>query len=524
MCSAQKPARSYDDVPARLLESFFELTNTPVALLDRQLRFVRVNPAYAQAAGRRAEEFPGRPYVQLHPHARDQKLLEGARCARTICHFAARPLDDSEGATYWDWTLVPLLDGAGEVEPLMLTMRDVTEQVRAEQKLRWSNAELQQRAAQLRRLALKLAQAEEHERRRLAESLHDNLQQLLVVAKLRADLLDGRVTDEGTREALRGLRELLAETIEASRAMAHELCPPILHEAGLPAALEWLARRMEHKHGLAVELTAEPLADPPRDDLRGFLFQATRELLLNVVKHARVRQAAVRLERTGEGGIRISVQDDGVGFVPEADTDGGEGGFGLLHIRERLEFLGGLLDVRSACGKGTRVRLTVGPGLEPRAALAVPLAATAEGLAADGLGPAAANVSADKIRVLLADDHEVMREGLAALLKEQPDVEIVAEASDGPTAVALAGQTRPDVIIMDVSMPGMSGVEATRLITAQWPGVRVVGLSMHDRADMANKMLHAGAVAYLSKGGPADQLLAELRKAAPAPHRPMPQA
>ena len=103
---------------------------------------------------------------------------------------------------------------------------------------------------------------------------------------------------------------------------------------------------------------------------------------------------------------------------------------------------------------------------------------------------------------------------MASLLGDQPDVEVVAEASDGEAAVDLALRTRPDVIIMDVTMPRLNGIEATRKITAILPEVRVIGLSMHEEADMAEAMRRAGAVEYFPKDGLAEQLIAAIRQTA----------
>ncbi len=104
-----------------------------------------------------------------------------------------------------------------------------------------------------------------------------------------------------------------------------------------------------------------------------------------------------------------------------------------------------------------------------------------------------------------------MREGLAVLLKFEPDIEIVGEAEDGAQAVALAEDLQPDVITMDVSLPGMSGIEATRAIAAKVPGARIIGLSMHLDGGVADAMREAGAVDYLTKGGPSEDLLAAIR-------------
>jgi len=117
-----------------------------------------------------------------------------------------------------------------------------------------------------------------------------------------------------------------------------------------------------------------------------------------------------------------------------------------------------------------------------------------------------------KIRVLLADDHAILRRGLATLLADEPDMEVVAEAADGQQAVLLAKQVVPDVILMDVTMPRLNGIEATRRITAELPGICVIGLSMHDEADMAAMMRRAGAREYLTKDVSAESLIQAIRQ------------
>lgn len=116
------------------------------------------------------------------------------------------------------------------------------------------------------------------------------------------------------------------------------------------------------------------------------------------------------------------------------------------------------------------------------------------------------------IRILLADDHAVMRQGLAASLSQEPDIVIVGEAVDGKMAVERAKSLQPDVILMDISMPHLGGIEATREIHLQLPNVRVIALSMFEEDDFAHAMLEAGAVAYLSKSCSMEALTSTIRR------------
>lgn len=141
-----------------------------------------------------------------------------------------------------------------------------------------------------------------------------------------------------------------------------------------------------------------------------------------------------------------------------------------------------------------------------------------------GVAPASQPDRADEdpspIRVLVADDHEILRKGLVDLLSEQPEIEVVGAAGDGQAAVDLALQTQPDVVIMDVTMPRLNGIEATRKIVERLPEVRVIGLSMHERQDMATAMREAGAVAYFMKSGAAEEMISAILDSPKASRRP----
>jgi two-component system response regulator NreC len=113
----------------------------------------------------------------------------------------------------------------------------------------------------------------------------------------------------------------------------------------------------------------------------------------------------------------------------------------------------------------------------------------------------------DKIRVVLADDHRMMREGIRAMLERRSDIQVVGEAADGREAVRLASQLCPDVVVMDVSMPLLNGIEATRHIRRDCPDVRVLILTVHESQEYVAQLLAAGASGYIIKKAGGDELL-----------------
>jgi DNA-binding NarL/FixJ family response regulator len=125
----------------------------------------------------------------------------------------------------------------------------------------------------------------------------------------------------------------------------------------------------------------------------------------------------------------------------------------------------------------------------------------------------------NRIRVLLADDHVLVRHGIMILLNEEPDIEVIATANNGEEAVELARLHRPDVILMDMSMPKLSGIEATRIVCRETPGVCIIGLSMFDDVETTQAMLAAGASSYVIKSGPPGDLISAIRRGLLASNR-----
>jgi PAS domain S-box-containing protein len=388
---------------------------------------------------------------------------------------------------------------------------------------------LELKATQLRALAGEIVRTEQRERKRIAQILHDQIQQLLVATLYGLEgMHDAPPAAEHGQQVAR-LSELVRECITMSRSLMSELSNPSFSERDLCIALGWLGAWMKEKHGLEVEVRCAESITADAEETRVTLLQSVRELLFNVVKHAGVRRAGVELLRGPNGSICVAVSDEGTGFDAKNVRAPGPvlGGFGLFSIQERLDIIGGGMRIESAAGRGSRVTVWVPPdpsvsaspgGRRPEdetAALPASAhapAAAAERQAAPRPHPARRG-KGSRIRVVLVDDHAVVREGIALQLRQQPDIEIVGEASDGAAALELVRVLNPDVVTMDVNMPGMNGVDAARAIHAEHPRTRIIGLSMSDESEQGNAMRSAGAARYLSKSASLDTLLEAIRDA-----------
>lgn len=205
---------------------------------------------------------------------------------------------------------------------------------------------------QLRSLASRLSLIEEQERRQIATALHDQVGQTLAVLKIKLAAL--RLQADGTQlaESLDTVRELCDQAISFTRSLTFDLSPPVLYQLGLEAAVEWLVEKHSDMHGITVEHSNDDQPKPLSEDIRVFLFQAVRELLVNTAKHAGAKKVGVSMRREGRN-ILILVEDDGDGFDPEK-MERSEG-FGLFNIRERLNSVGGGLLIESIAGNGSRV-------------------------------------------------------------------------------------------------------------------------------------------------------------------------
>ncbi len=390
--------------------------------------------------------------------------------------------------------------------------------VELEQAVNEKTAELQQSQERLRTLATELNLAEQRERKRLATELHDHLQQMLVVGKIAIG--QGKRVAVGIPACERAFQRvdgILSDALTYSRTLVAELCPPVLHEHGLVAGLKWLAEYMKHRQEQTVTVIApedHELHLP--EDQRVLLFQSIRELLINAAKHAGTGEATIVITERADQ-IQIEVRDRGQGFdlaaaaaaaAAETPHDGISSKFGLFSIQERMRAIGGSFEIQSSPGQGTTAMLMLPLEKKPVG----PLHAS-ESVDKDAAPLALAHSRGPCIRVLLVDDHLMVRQGLRAILDAYADIELVAEAGDGEEAVRLVGQWRPDVVVMDISMPRMNGIDATMQIKLRYPEMIVIGLSVNAAGENQEAMERAGAVRLITKEAAVEELYGTIKEA-----------
>ena len=334
--------------------TIFEGATIGFALVDRDGRIIESNPALQTLLGLSQEELRCQLFTSFaQPEDEErcrvlfQQLVAGQRHS---IQMEKQYLRKDGQAAWGHLTVSRFRGGEGEDQFAIGMLEDITLRKQAE-------ADIRTYQQQLRSMASELSLTEERERRRLATELHDHVGQILALAQIKL----GAVR-ESAGNALVGpmdeIRQLVEQTIQYTRSVTFELSPPILYDLGFEAAVEWLAEMMQEQHGLRIQVQAAKGPKLLNDEIRVLLFQAVRELLVNVIKHAQASQVRISIGREAKN-MFIKVEDNGVGLPVSLDAPLAGRGFGLFSIRERLKYMGGHLEAESEPGQGTRVTLTV---------------------------------------------------------------------------------------------------------------------------------------------------------------------
>jgi PAS domain S-box-containing protein len=499
----------------------FETARDGILILDADSgQIVDVNPFLIEMLGYTRNEFLDKKLWQIgifkNTVASKKAFLELQ--TKGYVRYEDMPLETKDGR-HIDVEFVSNIYLVDHERVIQCNIRDITKRKQIDMRLKTLNenlektvkertADLKKTNEQLRALAFELSQTEQRERRRLAQMLHGDLQQLIAGAKFNLHAIIHTEKDSSRKKSLQEIDEFLKQSLESSRMLIVELSPPILYESGLSAALEWLFIQMQKNYDLKVEFD-NSLNESIPEDISVLLFSIAKELLFNTVKHSGQLRAKLSLSKTENQSIRMDIQDYGKGFaVKDVEPCEKNERFGLFNIRNRVEILKGNFSIDSSPQKGSKITIDLPfTFAEPETVKVSTIKSTTVTYhkAVDG-------ESNNKIRLFLVDDHTILRKGLKVLLQHELDMEVIDEASDGIEAVEKAEQLRPDVILMDINMPRMNGIDATKEIIARMPDMKIIGLSIHEDPAIIHTMISAGAVGYITKGSPTEELCAEIRK------------
>ena len=457
-------------------------------------------------------------------HAGIQRSLQDPTTASEFEYRIVRP----DGAVRWVYVKAKTLcDSERRAIRMVGVNLDITDRKEAQLRLERFAQELEaqvqdrtrdlvQSQERLRALTRELNLAEQRERKRLATELHDHLQQILVVGKLIVGQCKRSASGAPAYETVfQKIDDVLSDALAYSRTLVAELSPPVLRDHGLVASLKWLAEHMKTKHDHTVTvIVPDGVEFNLPEDQRVLIFQSVRELLINSAKHAGTGETTLTIEKRMDH-LCITVKDDGVGFDLAAVTVSAttpntkiSSTFGLYSIQERMRGLGGSFEIQSAPDKGTSAILVL-PLAGSVAAGTISVSPFIYGDSQSEPTP----VASTTIRVVIIDDHAMIRQGLRTMLEAYTDIHVIGEAANGTEAIALAQKLQPDVVLMDINMPIMNGIEATAEIKRYSPNMAIVGLSVN--ADRGNRdaIIQAGATTLLTKEAPVEELYHAIHQA-----------
>ena len=317
--------------------------------------------------------------------------------------------------------------------------------------------------------------AEEEERKRIARGLHDETMQSLSALLMKIDMCSKMYADVVPSEKIDEMRNIALKTLDEIHSLIQNLRPTVVDDLGLEAGIRWLLDKHLAEKGITCDFNVIG-AEEKRFNHRieTALFRIIQEAVINISKHASAENVFIVLQYMSDS-IAVHMEDDGKGF-DAADvlkhTDDVRG-LGIMGMRERAYLVDGKLKICST------------PATEQGSASGFPCLNT--------------GINMSKTRVMIVDDHALVREGIAAFLKMSADIEVIGEAADGIEAIEGVKKLNPDIVIMDIAMPKLGGLEALVEIKKINPDVKVLVLTQYEDKEYIKRFLKAGASGYMLK-------------------------
>ena len=497
----------------QLYRILLEAANDGAATLDSSGTILYANKRFAEILGVPLERLIGTSlerHISENKSGRLRKLIRGVLHADRQVNIVLETRGEKPRSVRF------VFSSARDMERpnIYVVATDLTELLEA-------NKALIANQESLRQLSTRLMQLQDEERRRIARDLHDITGQKLVAQSMAlAQIFQrnrGRI-DEDSRRMLLECSMLAKDVIEETRTLSYLLHPPLLDELGLAAAVKWYAEGFQRRTGITTKVKMPPEVPRLSPDREMALFRILQESLTNVHRYSGSSDASIKV-RFDEEEIRLEVSDFGKGMSPDAlDASNQKGsplGVGIQGMRERMRQLAGTLEIASRPGHGTRV-IAILPRTEEHsvatlAHLNSEAAATQAEQAVQVENKPSQRRRARK-RILIADDHEMLRRGVRTMLESETDWEVCGDAVDGKDAVEKVAALNPDLVILDINMPVLNGLAAARQILRDRPRTKILVFTVHESDQTLKEIRASGAHGYLPKSRAGQDLLRMARE------------
>ncbi|MCM2581311.1 helix-turn-helix transcriptional regulator [Bacillus stercoris] len=314
------------------------------------------------------------------------------------------------------------------------------------------------------------------ERDRLSKDLHDTMGHSYTSIIMGMETLRTELKTKEGEQQLDSLLQLARNSMEEVRLYLHQLD---LSQESLPLAVTLQQLTEEFKKHAKVNVRTRIIGEEyiASKQSKMTLYRSLQESLTNAVRHGHSTEIIVSLHFEPQQ-IRLDVQDNGCGVEEWKD------GFGLTAMKERVSQSQGRVIVYSKKGEGTLISCVL---------------------------PKQVQLSNEQIRLCIVDDHSFIRESLHTILDGQEDLQVVGMAEDGERALELCERLKPDVVLMDLEMPNLDGIHATKIIKEKWPDIRVLILSTFQNTERAKEIIRNGADGYLLKSIDSRELAESIR-------------
>jgi PAS domain S-box-containing protein len=386
------------------------------------------------------------------------------------------------------------------VHTICVVATELTELIETNEALRVSELSLRQLSARLLKL-------QDEERRRIARDLHDTTGQKIAVLSMTLDrlakLVDTRKAD--VKDALAESRDVVGKIGEEIRTLSYLLHPPLLDECGLASAVLWYAEGFKKRSGIHLNVSIDEELVRLTTDAETALFRVLQESLTNVHRYSGSPSAEIRIFQSASK-VHLEIVDHGKGVKAGTERPAFAGaptlGVGIPGMRERIRQLGGQLEVEFS-NEGTRVYASL-----PTEAFTEEIEPARD---KENFQANARQRPVVRRRILIADDHEVMRRGVRGLVESQEEWSVCGEAIEGNEAINKTRELHPDLLILDISMPGVSGIEAALQILKDDPNMKILFFTMHDSPQMMREISNVGAWGYVAKARAGNDLVDAVR-------------